>query len=67
MDKSPAPTHPLKDTHKIESGDEWRAPACKVLLVEQLSGYTVCSLYYYKNYKDKQSNGVENYVNDGIH
>ena len=35
-----------------------------VLVVEQLSGYTVSSQGYY--YKDKQSNEADNHVNDGI-
>ena len=36
----------------------------KVLVIEQLRGYTVASRL--QLYKDKQSTEAENYVNDGI-
>ena len=32
-----------EDTHKIDSGWKWKKPTLKVLVVEQISEYTVCS------------------------
>ena len=33
----------LKNTYKIDSGSNWREPVFKVVVEEQLNGYTMCS------------------------
>ena len=49
----------LREIYRMNSSivDKNGMPAFKVLVVEQLSGYTVSSYGYY--YKDKQSNEAE--------